>query len=152
MTLRSGPVLKPQPSSSALAPVPRRRIRDGGTLPLSLRYGIAVAAIIWSTASLLLVPLIGRSGAAIPFFAVLISTWFGGRAGRVHNRDRRRHLRDSPAESLRRFPAVADPSDRTFRRGRGDDHGTGRGAARSAAAGRSERAVALAGCRASAMP
>ncbi len=44
----------------------------------SLRYGIAVAAIVWSTASLLLVPLIGRSGATIPFFAVLISTWFGG--------------------------------------------------------------------------
>jgi PAS domain S-box-containing protein len=44
----------------------------------SLRYGIAVAAIFWSTASLLLVPVFGRSGAAIPFFAVLISTWFGG--------------------------------------------------------------------------
>ena len=44
----------------------------------SLRYGIAVAAIVWSTASLLLVPLIARSGATIPFFAVLISTWFGG--------------------------------------------------------------------------
>ena len=45
----------------------------------SLRYGIAVAAVIWSTASTLLVPLIGRTGAAvIPFFAVLISTWFGG--------------------------------------------------------------------------
>ena len=44
----------------------------------SLRYGIAVAAVVWSTASLLLVPAIGRSGAAIPFFAVLISTWFGG--------------------------------------------------------------------------
>ena len=44
----------------------------------SLRYGIAVAAIVCSTASLLLVPMIGRSGAAIPFFVVLISTWFGG--------------------------------------------------------------------------
>ena len=44
----------------------------------SLRYGIAVGAIVWSTASLLLVPAIGRSGATIPFFAVLISTWFGG--------------------------------------------------------------------------
>jgi PAS domain S-box-containing protein len=44
----------------------------------SLRYGIAVAAVVWSTASLLLVPIIGRSGATIPFFAVLISTWFGG--------------------------------------------------------------------------
>ncbi len=44
----------------------------------SLRYGIAVAAIIWSTTSLLFVPLIARSGATIPFFAVLISTWFGG--------------------------------------------------------------------------
>ena len=44
----------------------------------SVRYGIAVAAIVWSTASLLLVPAIGRSGATIPFFAVLISTWFGG--------------------------------------------------------------------------
>jgi len=37
-----------------------------------------VAAVVWSTASLLLVPVIGRSGATIPFFAVLISTWFGG--------------------------------------------------------------------------
>ncbi len=44
----------------------------------SLRYGIAVLAVVWSTSSLLLVPVIGRSGAAIPFFAVLISTWFGG--------------------------------------------------------------------------
>jgi PAS domain S-box-containing protein len=44
----------------------------------SLRYGIAVAAVVWSTASLLLVPAIGRSGAIIPFFAVLISAWFGG--------------------------------------------------------------------------
>jgi PAS domain S-box-containing protein len=44
----------------------------------SLRYGIAVAAVVWSTASLVLVPVIGRSGATIPFFAVLISTWFGG--------------------------------------------------------------------------
>ena len=44
----------------------------------SLRYGIAVAAVVWSTASLLLVPAIGRSGATIPFFAVLISAWFGG--------------------------------------------------------------------------
>jgi PAS domain S-box-containing protein len=44
----------------------------------SLRYGIAVMAVIWSTASLLLVPAIGRSGATIPFFAILISTWFGG--------------------------------------------------------------------------
>jgi PAS domain S-box-containing protein len=44
----------------------------------SLRYGIAVAAVVWSTASLLLVPAIGRSGVTIPFFAVLISVWFGG--------------------------------------------------------------------------
>jgi PAS domain S-box-containing protein len=44
----------------------------------TLRYGIAVAAVIWSTASLLLVPAIGKSGATIPFFAVLISAWFGG--------------------------------------------------------------------------
>jgi PAS domain S-box-containing protein len=44
----------------------------------SVRYGIAVAAVIWSTASLLLVPAIARSGATIPFFAVLISAWFGG--------------------------------------------------------------------------
>jgi PAS domain S-box-containing protein len=44
----------------------------------SLRYGIAVLSIMWSTASLLLVPVIGRTGAVIPFFAVLISTWFGG--------------------------------------------------------------------------
>jgi PAS domain S-box-containing protein len=44
----------------------------------SLRYGIAVAAVVWSTASMLLVPVIGRSGVAIPFFAVLISAWFGG--------------------------------------------------------------------------
>ena len=44
----------------------------------SLRYGIAVGAVVWSTASLLLVPIIGKSGTVIPFFAVLISTWFGG--------------------------------------------------------------------------
>ena len=44
----------------------------------SLRYGIAVAAVVWSTASMLLVPAIGRSGVTIPFFAVLISAWFGG--------------------------------------------------------------------------
>ena len=44
----------------------------------SLRYGIALAAVASSTASLLLVPAIGRSGAAIPFFAVLVSAWFGG--------------------------------------------------------------------------
>jgi PAS domain S-box-containing protein len=50
----------------------------GRTNHWSLRYGIAVAAVVWSTASLLLVPVIGRSGAAIPFFVVLISTWFGG--------------------------------------------------------------------------
>ena len=43
-----------------------------------VRYGIAVAAVVWSTASLLFVPAIGRSGATIPFFAVLISAWFGG--------------------------------------------------------------------------
>ena len=35
-------------------------------------------SVAWSTACLLLVPVIGRSGAVIPFFAVLISTWFGG--------------------------------------------------------------------------
>ncbi len=45
----------------------------------SIRYGIAVAAIIGSTASLLLVPAVGRSGVAIPFFAILISSLFGGR-------------------------------------------------------------------------
>ena len=44
----------------------------------TLRYGIAVAAVVWSTASLLLVQVIGRSGAAIPFFVVLVSAWFGG--------------------------------------------------------------------------
>jgi PAS domain S-box-containing protein len=44
----------------------------------SLRYGIALAAVVWSTSSLLLVPAIGRSGVTIPFFAVLISAWFGG--------------------------------------------------------------------------
>ena len=44
----------------------------------SLRYGIAVAAVVWSTACMLLVPAIGRSGVTIPFFAVLISAWFGG--------------------------------------------------------------------------
>jgi hypothetical protein len=43
----------------------------------SVRYGIALAAVVWCTASLLLVPAIGRSGVTIPFFAVLISTWFG---------------------------------------------------------------------------
>ena len=44
----------------------------------SLRTGIAVASVVWSTASLLLVPAIARAGAAVPFFAVFISTWFGG--------------------------------------------------------------------------
>ena len=44
----------------------------------SLRYGIIVPVVALSTASLLLSPLIGKSGAVIPFFAVLISTWFGG--------------------------------------------------------------------------
>ena len=44
----------------------------------TLRYGIAVAAVVWSTASLLLIPAIGRSGVVIPFFAVFISAWFGG--------------------------------------------------------------------------
>jgi PAS domain S-box-containing protein len=44
----------------------------------SLRYGIAVAAVVWSTALLFLVPEIGKTGATIPFFAVLISAWFGG--------------------------------------------------------------------------
>jgi PAS domain S-box-containing protein len=44
----------------------------------SLRYGIALAALIWSTALLFFVPAIGRSGAVVPFFAVLISVWFGG--------------------------------------------------------------------------
>ena len=44
----------------------------------SLRYGIALAAIIWSTASLMLVPAVARSGATIPLFAVFISVWFGG--------------------------------------------------------------------------
>jgi PAS domain S-box-containing protein len=50
----------------------------GRTNHWSLRYGIAVAAVVWSTTSLLLVPAIGRTGPTIPFFAVLISTWFGG--------------------------------------------------------------------------
>jgi len=50
----------------------------GRTNHWSLRYGIAVAAVICSTTSLLFVPAISRSGAAIPFFVVLISTWFGG--------------------------------------------------------------------------
>lgn len=44
----------------------------------SVRYGIAVIAVIWSTASLFLVPPVARAGATIPFFAVLISAWFGG--------------------------------------------------------------------------
>ena len=44
----------------------------------SLRYAIAVAAVVCTTASMLLVPAIGRSGVSIPFFAVLISAWFGG--------------------------------------------------------------------------
>src|SRR5580692_11718044 len=44
----------------------------------TLRYGIATAAVIWSTASLLLVPALGRSGVTIPFFAIFISAWFGG--------------------------------------------------------------------------
>jgi PAS domain S-box-containing protein len=44
----------------------------------SLRYGIALVAVVVSTAAQLLVSVIGRSGAAIPFFVVLISTWFGG--------------------------------------------------------------------------
>ena len=110
----------------------------------SLRYGIAVVAIIWSTASLLLVPMIGRSGAAIPFFAVLISTWFGGLGPGVFTHRRgRRPLSDRPGQSRKQFPGLADPSDRFFRRGRGDDHGTRRGAPRRAAAGRGERAVAL---------
>src|SRR5262245_23505119 len=44
----------------------------------SLRYGIAVAVIVCSAAAMLLVPAIGRTGVTIPFFAVLISAWFGG--------------------------------------------------------------------------
>jgi PAS domain S-box-containing protein len=44
----------------------------------SVRYGLALVVIVVSTASLLGFSTIGRSGAAIPFFAVLISTWLGG--------------------------------------------------------------------------
>lgn len=44
----------------------------------SVRYGLAAAVIVSFAASLILVPPLGRSGAALPFFAVLISTWFGG--------------------------------------------------------------------------
>ena len=51
----------------------------------SVRYGLAVLVIIVFTAPMLLVPVLGRSGAAIPFFAVLISTWFGG-LGRAYSR------------------------------------------------------------------
>ena len=43
-----------------------------------MRYGIAVAAVVWSTSLLLLIPAIARSGVSIPFFAVLVSAWFGG--------------------------------------------------------------------------
>jgi PAS domain S-box-containing protein len=38
-----------------------------------------VASVVGSTAAMLLLPAIGRSGVAIPFLAVLISAWFGGR-------------------------------------------------------------------------
>jgi PAS domain S-box-containing protein len=44
----------------------------------TLRYGIALAASIMSTAGMLLVQAIARSGVSIPFLAVLISVWFGG--------------------------------------------------------------------------
>src|SRR5947209_19537157 len=43
-----------------------------------IRYAIAVAAVVWSTSLLLLVPAIARSGVTVPFFAVFISAWFGG--------------------------------------------------------------------------
>ena len=61
----------------------------------SLRYGIAVAAVVWSTASLLLVPAIGRSGADHTVLCradqCLVRR---SRAGRVHHRRGRRHLSD----------------------------------------------------------
>jgi PAS domain S-box-containing protein len=44
----------------------------------SVRYGIAVASLFCSTASLLLSPAISRTGAALPLIAVLISARFGG--------------------------------------------------------------------------
>src|SRR5437660_12412357 len=44
----------------------------------SMRYGIALVVVAWTTSLLLLVPAIGRSGVSIPFFAVLVSAWFGG--------------------------------------------------------------------------
>jgi PAS domain S-box-containing protein len=44
----------------------------------TLRYGIALAASIMSTAAMLRVQAIARSGVSIPFLAVLISVWFGG--------------------------------------------------------------------------
>ena len=50
----------------------------GRTHRWSIRYGIAVAAVVWSTSLLLLVPAIARSGVTVPFFAVFVSAWFGG--------------------------------------------------------------------------
>lgn len=44
----------------------------------SMRYGIAVGAVVLTAALMLLVPAIGRGGVSIPFFAVLVSVWFGG--------------------------------------------------------------------------
>ena len=110
----------------------------------SLRYGIAVAAVVWSTASLLLVPAIGRSGVSHPVLCrtdqCLVRR---SRAGGVHHRPGRRPLSDRPDQSRKPLPALADPPDRLVRRGRGDDHRARRGAPRRAAAGRGERAVAL---------
>jgi PAS domain S-box-containing protein len=50
----------------------------GRTNHWSLRYGIAVVSVVLCTAAMLRVPAVGRSGAAVPFFAVLISALFGG--------------------------------------------------------------------------
>jgi PAS domain S-box-containing protein len=44
----------------------------------AVRYGLAVAVMACTTPSLLYITTIGRSGAAIPFLAVLITAWFGG--------------------------------------------------------------------------
>jgi PAS domain S-box-containing protein len=59
------------------------RDRRGASLMMrtnhwSLRYGLAGAAVACAAALMLLVPVIGRSGMAIPFFVVLISALFGG--------------------------------------------------------------------------
>jgi PAS domain S-box-containing protein len=79
MTYQSGGVVR---SDNRQVPfLPRGRSRGSvkvRTNHWSLRYGIAVVAVVWSTASMLHIPAVGRSGATIPFFAILISAWFGG--------------------------------------------------------------------------